>query len=838
MGQRRLLDRVFFQGKPATDPALARTLAAVLEREVVVPADPGAMGAIGIALLASRALAAGDGSGGNGSGGNGTAAASAPAAVDLSRVLDARVAGRREFQCGDRDCLNSCHLELAEIDVGGLDRQDRERRPVPQVRRRLRGGGEAAQGRAEPVPRARRAAARADRGRGGAGRACGRRRGRRSRRSRRPARGPALRALPRRHAAVLPHAAPAPRLPRRGAAPRARHAGGGRPALRRAGRLRARQAAARAGRRRRGRLLRADLRAPAAAQRRRADVHVPDGAGRAGHGRASAARRGLAHARAAARALREGRRRVRRAAGQTIHRSSHACAGEGSRGRAAHACRVRRGLRGRRGCSAPVRGRPAHHRLARARVGARARLPGGADRRRDARHPRRRARRRHPRARRRQRRPAAAGGLLSAARGRAGNAAGALGQRRPDAAHDGGRRRRRRRLPAPARRLRLRPQLDDRAPLHRPHRGLAARGARERRPRRQGRLRHPRAGVSAQRAPLARDGGRRSLRGRGASGGRGPARRRGRRRRPRGGARRHGRRHAGAPRAPRPAPPAQPGRRLRPLHLRPRRRRPRPPSRRGDARRRLRRLLRRRAGRRGPARRRRRLLGQGVPALSAHLGQLRPLPRPGGGPARRQEGALPQRRQRLPGVPRQPLPAHRADLARPARPRRSRRGRRLQPRHRQRAHDARRLDGARGRRSAQHAPLLQLRGRGGAGRERRAVRGVLRPAGGDARAAPAGRRRRRQRDRGLPLLRPGGGAARRGRPRLPGAAARRGQVVRSARHLPLRRPVPARRRVGQRRPAAQAGRSRPARHLRALRGVLRAAAAPPDPGRRGAHEAP
>ncbi len=53
MGQRRLLSRVFFQGKPATDPSLARTLAAVLEREVYVPADPGAMGAVGIALLAA-----------------------------------------------------------------------------------------------------------------------------------------------------------------------------------------------------------------------------------------------------------------------------------------------------------------------------------------------------------------------------------------------------------------------------------------------------------------------------------------------------------------------------------------------------------------------------------------------------------------------------------------------------------------------------------------------------------------------------------------------------------------------------------------------------------------
>ena len=102
MGQRRLLDRVFFQGKPATDPALARTLAAVLEREVVVPADPGAMGAVGIALLTARSV---------------DAARATP--VDLTRMLSARVAGRREFQCGDRDCLNSCHLELAEIAVGG-----------------------------------------------------------------------------------------------------------------------------------------------------------------------------------------------------------------------------------------------------------------------------------------------------------------------------------------------------------------------------------------------------------------------------------------------------------------------------------------------------------------------------------------------------------------------------------------------------------------------------------------------------------------------------------------------------------------------------------------------
>ena len=111
MGQRRLLDRVFFQGKPATDPSLARTLAAVLEREVVVPDDPGAMGAIGIALLAGRTAE-----------GIRAQRAGPPVAltpIDLTRVLEARVAGRREFQCKDRDCQNLCRLELAEIDVGG-----------------------------------------------------------------------------------------------------------------------------------------------------------------------------------------------------------------------------------------------------------------------------------------------------------------------------------------------------------------------------------------------------------------------------------------------------------------------------------------------------------------------------------------------------------------------------------------------------------------------------------------------------------------------------------------------------------------------------------------------
>ena len=154
MGQRRLLGRVFFQGKPATDPSLARTLAAVLEREVYVPADPGAMGAVGIALLAAREV-------------DGVSAESAP--IDLQRVLAAHVGGRSEFQCKDRGCRNLCRLELAEIDVAGTREKVVSGGQCPKYDTVSAVGREAAQGRAQPVPRARGAAARAAR-RGGPGR--------------------------------------------------------------------------------------------------------------------------------------------------------------------------------------------------------------------------------------------------------------------------------------------------------------------------------------------------------------------------------------------------------------------------------------------------------------------------------------------------------------------------------------------------------------------------------------------------------------------------------------------------------------------------------------------
>ncbi|KAA0232557.1 MAG: hypothetical protein JJLCMIEE_03009 [Acidimicrobiales bacterium] len=104
MGQRTFGARIFFQGKPATGPSLAWTLAAVTGREVVVPPNPGAMGAWGIALSALQEI-------------------DAPALLssepfELARVLEAKVVGRKEFQCHDKRCATLCSIERTTVEVG------------------------------------------------------------------------------------------------------------------------------------------------------------------------------------------------------------------------------------------------------------------------------------------------------------------------------------------------------------------------------------------------------------------------------------------------------------------------------------------------------------------------------------------------------------------------------------------------------------------------------------------------------------------------------------------------------------------------------------------------
>ncbi len=105
MGQRTFGRRIFFQGKPATSPALAWTLAAVTGRDVVVPPNPGAMGAWGIGLYALAEID--------------PAQLQAAQTFELGDALRAKVVERSEFQCRDRNCATLCSIEKTAVAVDG-----------------------------------------------------------------------------------------------------------------------------------------------------------------------------------------------------------------------------------------------------------------------------------------------------------------------------------------------------------------------------------------------------------------------------------------------------------------------------------------------------------------------------------------------------------------------------------------------------------------------------------------------------------------------------------------------------------------------------------------------
>jgi len=105
MGQRTLGSKVFFQGKPASNPSLAWTLAAVTGRAIIVPPNPGAMGAWGIGLCAAAQLET-------------QALRSAPG-LALERILQAEVTARSTFRCRDSKCQTLCPIERTTIAVDG-----------------------------------------------------------------------------------------------------------------------------------------------------------------------------------------------------------------------------------------------------------------------------------------------------------------------------------------------------------------------------------------------------------------------------------------------------------------------------------------------------------------------------------------------------------------------------------------------------------------------------------------------------------------------------------------------------------------------------------------------
>ncbi|MCP4603659.1 MAG: hypothetical protein GY847_24605 [Proteobacteria bacterium] len=101
MGNRQFMDRIFFQGMPATNSSLAQTLSAVTNREVIVPPNPGAMGALGIAMLARDQIDGLDDA----------------KPFDLNQILETEITSRRKFRCKDKKCQNLCRIESATVSV-------------------------------------------------------------------------------------------------------------------------------------------------------------------------------------------------------------------------------------------------------------------------------------------------------------------------------------------------------------------------------------------------------------------------------------------------------------------------------------------------------------------------------------------------------------------------------------------------------------------------------------------------------------------------------------------------------------------------------------------------
>lgn len=105
MGQRTLGGKIFFQGKPASNPSLAWTLASITGREIIVPPNPGAMGALGIGQCTIKE--------------NGVQHLLNSPSMDLALLLAAQITERSEFTCKDSSCGTLCPIEKVNISFNG-----------------------------------------------------------------------------------------------------------------------------------------------------------------------------------------------------------------------------------------------------------------------------------------------------------------------------------------------------------------------------------------------------------------------------------------------------------------------------------------------------------------------------------------------------------------------------------------------------------------------------------------------------------------------------------------------------------------------------------------------
>lgn len=110
-GARTVGQRIFCQGMPFASDALAAAVARQTGSDVVIPPNPGTVGALGIALLARRSLEIGD------------ASALATSPLQPARFLTAKVLGKDTFQCpstkGCGEPGNKCRVERLRTEVVG-----------------------------------------------------------------------------------------------------------------------------------------------------------------------------------------------------------------------------------------------------------------------------------------------------------------------------------------------------------------------------------------------------------------------------------------------------------------------------------------------------------------------------------------------------------------------------------------------------------------------------------------------------------------------------------------------------------------------------------------------
>lgn len=104
-GLREYGKKIFLQGKPAENLALAAALAKVTGNQIIVPPSPGSMGALGIAILAKKEL---------------SQSLKKQPSLNLKTFLESQILTKREFRCQSKEgCLvgNLCPIQMIEVKV-------------------------------------------------------------------------------------------------------------------------------------------------------------------------------------------------------------------------------------------------------------------------------------------------------------------------------------------------------------------------------------------------------------------------------------------------------------------------------------------------------------------------------------------------------------------------------------------------------------------------------------------------------------------------------------------------------------------------------------------------